>query len=568
VLQNKNQVVFTNKALCRDCYRCVRVCPVNAIRMQNSQAQVIDERCISCGTCVAECPQKAKAYINDLEKVLEMLRAGDKLAVSLAPSYVALFDGWKHDRLPSALRSIGFSYIAETATGAYYTAQQTRWHIEQNPGKPHIATACPAVVNYIEKYANQYLQYMVPVVSPMIAHAKLLKRQLPDHKIVFIGPCIAKINEQRRFSTRGFVDAAITFEQLNELLKYKKIELDACETSSFDETPGESARLFPLEGGLLRTAGLEADTFSTRILAVSGFREVADALEILGKTNENLIIEPLFCKNGCINGPVIPEKKNTFHNRNEVINYNQNRTTLQNLAELEPRFLTTSFEYQPPKTPTEFTEQQIREVLKKTGNDNPEFELNCGSCGYPDCRSKAVAVLQGIAEVEMCMPYMRRLAEQKTDLLIERSPNGIVILDKSLQIIKMNLAFKQMFCCTDSIVGKPISYLVDPEPFEKLVVGNETLIKQEVKYPTYNLVCHQLCYPLHEENRIIGIFVNITEDKHNKERLNEIKTEAIIQAQELIEHQINMAQDIAKFLGDSAAKGEILMHKLIDAVNN
>lgn len=564
--QNIDHVVYTNKALCRDCNRCVRFCPVNAIKIENAQAQVIQEKCIDCGACVLECPQHAKSYTSDIDKVKEMILKGELMAVSIAPSFVSVYLPWQTLRIPSALRMLGFSHIGETAVGAFYTAKESRKYIEKHPDKSHICTACPAVVSYIEKYMPQLINNLIPVVSPIIAHARELKRILPNHKIVFISPCIAKINEVRRPELSGEVNAVITYEELNELFLENKIKLENCEESSFDETPFGDARLFPLEGGLLKTAGLPTDLLDNYYLSVSGSKEVQEALNLLSYKHEPVIIEPLYCKHGCINGPAIPRERNNFKDRKEILDYNK-RNSSDITSEISRHTnLSTNFRRGASVNEKTFSEREIKDVLNRTGKDSPENELNCGGCGYNTCREKAIAVLQGIAEVEMCIPYMRRLAEKRSHLIIEKDPNGIVLLDDQLRIQHMNPAFKKMFFCSDKILNEPISYLIDAGPFERLLLKKGSFIREEIKIPTYNLVCHQFCYEIPEEKKIVGIFVDVTDFQQNKKKLNKIKTDTIIQAQELIEHQIEMAQAQAKFLGENTARGEILLQRLIDAI--
>jgi iron only hydrogenase large subunit-like protein len=566
--KTKKAVVFTNKAKCHDCYRCVRVCPVNAIRMEQGQAHVIPERCIACGTCISECPQQAKTYEKDMDRVYAWLAKGEKIGISIAPSFVSFFDDWEQKCLASALRNCGFSYVAETAVGAYYVAQKTKELISAHPTQNHICSSCPAIVNYIEKYLPNLVGNIVPVVSPMMAHAKMMRSEARLEKVVFVGPCIAKKDEAKRPELANLVDAVLTFDELLELFALCKVEIKHCESSSFDNLPLGHSRLFPLEGGLLKTAGMDTEILSENIYAVSGFEEIRDALlSINGEKNDKaVVIEPLFCKNGCINGPIMRKGKNVFLQRKAVLSYKENAETTQN-PENCGTDLRTQY-HNKAIAQTSYSDEAIRKVLAQTQKFSIEDELNCGACGYSSCREKAIAVLDGIAEVEMCMPFMRHLAEKKSDAIIQKDPSGIVILDHDLKILHMNPAFKKMFSCTDAVQKRHISYLIDPEPFEKLGTSEIDMIKQKAEYKNYNLVCHQVCYYLKEEKQFVGVFLDITDLLHTEDVLKGIRTEAILQAQELIDHQVDMSQMVAKYLGESAAKGEMLMQKLIKAIEN
>ena len=565
--KEKLPVVFTSRAKCRDCYRCVRVCPVQAIRMKDGQAEVVTDKCIACGTCITVCPQHAKAYRTDYGKVLQMLEDGEHPALSLAPSFVVYYSEWEQKRLASAIRMLGFSYVAETAIGAWHTAKATRAVIEEEPEQAHICTACPAAVSYVLHKNPALAGYLAGVASPMIAHGRLLKKADPGRKVIFAGPCVAKKDEAQWEGNAPVIDAVLTFEELDELFRLKNIHIDQCEESSFNEKVAGDARLFPLEGGLLRTAGLKTDLLDEHTAAVSGYREVKAALEALAAgPDQRMVIEPLFCKNGCVNGPFASRSGNVLLDKNKVLSYNQLHPGLPDDEFKVYGRMETGFRTVTTKPVQRYPEDRIKDVMKMTGKNQPEDELNCTACGYGSCREKAIAVLDGMAEPEMCVPFMRRMAEQKFDTMIDHDPNGLILLSKDLKILHMNPAFKHMFSCSDTLLGRKISYLIDPDPFEKLSTGNETVFRQIVHYGSYNLICHLVAYVLPKDDQYVGVFIDVTSSQTSKEKLTEIKTETVIKAQELIDHQIRMAQELAKFLGENTAMGEVLMKKLIESI--
>lgn len=563
------QVVYTNKAHCRDCYRCLRVCPVKAIRMENGQAYVVKERCISCGTCIRECPQGAKQFRNDIERAVRLLETNPVVAASVAPSFVSVFSESEQKRLASGLRKLGFSYVAETAVGAYHVAQKTAEICNSQRDSSHVCTACPAVVNYVQRYDPEKIDLLVPVVSPMIAHSKIIKDKLGKQaKVVFIGPCVAKKSEAEWPENKGVVDCVLTFAELIEWFERENINLTMCEESWFNDEPEGEARFFPVVGGSVRTASLNTDLLAADMISVSGFAEIRDALNNADQQNRPVVIEPLFCPQGCINGPAMPKKRNLYQRRRDVLDYaSENKCNTDNIEEPAVS-LSTRFRLVKINNQEDITEEQIREVLEKTGKASPENQLNCGACGYASCRDKAIAVINGMAELEMCIPYMKRLAEQRTDRIIETSPNGIVILDEHLNIIHMNPAFRNFFMCSEAVNGKPISYLMDPDPWEKLASAKEEMITTVETHSSYNLVCHEILYALREENQYVGIFVNITKDRAHKKKLEQLQSQTVMQAKELLEHQVNMAQTLAKFLGESTAQSEGLLEKLVLMAND
>jgi len=557
-----NQVVFTLNARCRDCYRCLRVCPVKAIRMHNGQACVDEQRCIACGTCIRECPQKAKTFRSDLETVEKMLANGYAVAASIAPSFAAEFSEWQRKRLASALRKLGFKYIGQTSQGAWQVSQAVLKAVKDGNKGLCISTACPALINYVEKYRPELVNYLIPVVSPMIAHGKMLKSRFgQESKVVFIGPCIAKKSEIQRPQNAGIVDAVLTFNELLEWFVKKGINLSACEESNFDEDPVDCAQLFPLPGGLIKSAGLTDNGLKKELVQASGPENIKELLDSVPGNQDYFLLEPLFCSHGCVNGPGMNTERNLFERRKNIIGYSAG-SGRKTPALVDPGTLKSSYAAQAPLC-RDVSEVEILNILEQTGKSDPSQRLNCGACGYDSCREKAIAVAQGMAELEMCIPYMRRLAERRTDRIIETSPNGIVILDKDLNIISMNPAFKAFFACSDSLLGKNISCVIDPAPFEKIAAGMAENFELTAFHKSHKIVCHELFYALRQEKQYAGIFVNVSHLQDNEHKLKQIKSQTLNQAKELLEHQIKMAQNIAMFLGESTARGEELVNKLM-----
>jgi iron only hydrogenase large subunit-like protein len=563
------QIIFTNKAQCRDCYRCVRVCPVKAIRMENGQAHVVDERCIACGTCVRECPQEAKSYRTDYYRVKTMIQKGGLVAASVAPSLASVFSHWEQKRLPSVLRRLGFGFVAETAAGAFHVARNVAQWVENNPQASFICSACPAVVSYIEKYKPEAIPFLSPEVSPMILHAAHLRKKLGDDtQVVFIGPCAAKKGEAQRLEYDGLVAAAITFDELAQWMKEEEIDFRQLEESDFDEQPGPESRLFPLTGGFFKTAGIEPSLLSGRELSVSGFEEVDDGLRELTESNTPTLIEPLMCAGGCINGPGLPHRQTITRRRAQVLEYHHNRRqdeeveTDQWPADVKSQYTASTVHHSP------VSEEEIQRILASTGKSRPQDQLNCQACGYESCRQKAVAVIEGLADPEMCLPMMRRMAEKKAEKLIESDPNGIVILDENLNIVSMNPAFRKMFFCGDAVFGKPVSYLMDASPFELVAYQQQPMFDQTRAFPNYSLTCHLKIYQLPEEKQLVGVFVDITGTTQHERQLDDLRKQTLRQAQDLLDHQVDMAQQLAQFLGQHTARGELLVKNLLQLVND
>jgi iron only hydrogenase large subunit-like protein/uncharacterized Fe-S cluster-containing protein len=559
-----HQIVFTLTARCRDCYRCLRACPVKAIRMKKGQAYVDENRCIVCGTCIRECPQQAKSFRQDIETVQRLVDSGRFVAASVAPSFAAVFTGWQRRRLASALRALGFGYVGQTSQGAYQVSVHTARLMDKSGAKANLATACPAVVNYVEKYHPGLVPRLIPLVSPMTAHGRMLKqRHGADSAVVFIGPCVAKKSEILRSDAAAAVDCVLTFKELLAWLEQRNINLSMCEESDFDEKPVRNAQLFPLPGGSIKTAGLEDDGLRQEMVRADGVLDIRDLFASALHDSSYSLLEPLFCSQGCINGPGIGTEKSIFERRKNIIEYDKEVGSHGLPPVVDDQNLFRAAFNEDSGLVQEVSEEDIQAVLESTGKADPQQQLNCGACGYDTCRDKAVAVVQGMAEQEMCIPFMRRLAERRTDRIIDTSPNGIVILDEDLTIISMNPTFKQFFSCSDAVLGRHVSYLMDPAPFEKLVAGSVDKLDLTVSHRPYNLVCRELIYILREEKQVVGIFMNVTSRLEQEKKLKELRSQTVEQANELLEHQVRMALNIAQFLGESTAKGESLVRKLM-----
>lgn len=551
-------VIYTVDANCQDCYRCVRVCPVGAIRVEHGQARVEEALCVACGTCVRECPQHAKAIRDDLERARELLRTGASVAVSLAPSFAAAFPGWRAARLPAALRKLGFAKVYETAEGARAVAEASH----RLRGAGSICTCCPAVVSYIEKYKPELTPQLLPVASPMVIHGRMIKARLGARtRVVFIGPCAAKKGEALRPENADAVDVVLTFEELSRWLESEAIDLASCPESFFDPCGDVGqARLFPLEGGLLKTAGVEADAGSLDVVHVSGSREIMTLLDTPPSQWPYALAELMFCRGGCVGGPCMPKEQDAFSASRAVAAYAAQAITLPGDTPAVP--MDAAFAPTPVASILpEVSEARIREILESTGKAEAANQLNCGACGYPTCRDNAIAVARGMAEPGMCVSYARQRAERRAEIILETSPNGIVIVDENLTVLHMNARFARMFSCDASQAGSPVSRWLDPEGFERLLAGAEGT--QEAIRVREGLKYHELIYALPVEGQMVGIFVDVTAATFDARQVDLLKDQSLRGARELLEHQIRFAQEMAHYLGKSTAQTEELVKQLM-----
>lgn len=408
-------IVSTIPEKCRRCYTCVRECPAKAIKVEGGQAMVIEERCIACGNCVKVCAQNAKRIKDSTAHVSRMLADGDSVFACLAPSFPAAFDQVSPGKIVAAVRQLGFDEVWEVAFGAELISKEYAklFADSQGRGARVVATPCPAIVAFVEKYMPSLHDALAPIVSPMIAVARAVRQRYgAGVRIVFIGPCIAKKNEIRDPCIAGTVDDVLTFGELVKMFHEAAINPAELPERSFDSPNCSFGRSLPISGGLLKTSRLSTDILGNDIVITEGKERVLAALQELSDGRRQArFFDVLFCE-GCINGPVMPNDLSVFALKEIVadfVNELSRRTTqeevAEGLAEFETLDLSRGFTCQNLALP-EPSEEEIAEALRTMKKVTPEDQLNCGACGYHTCRDKAVAVCQGLAEPEMCLPYL------------------------------------------------------------------------------------------------------------------------------------------------------------------
>jgi iron only hydrogenase large subunit-like protein/uncharacterized Fe-S cluster-containing protein len=560
--------ITTSQARCRDCYKCIRHCPVKAIGLNDGQAWVDQEKCILCGQCIGACPQKAKSMPSQLPLFENFLAESDEVVISLAPSYLAagpFLTPWK---LLAGLKRLGKLRIEETALGAErIAAAYHRLTGGERPGTV-ISGCCPVVVNLIEKYFPKLVPSLAGVVSPLLAHSRMIKaEQGPSAKVVFIGPCLAKKAEPDWDSPENPVDAVLTFDEVAAWLETNGPNPDSLEDGYPDRSSAHAA-VFPLQHGIIQTAGIKQG-LNREILSVTG---IDDCLETFRDLEQGLLrpgfVEALACKGGCIGGPAMGNSLGVNVRRDRLLRFAADRPAAPVRLPLPPpQELHKNHQPRPRSRPVP-TEAEIREILSRTGKHRPEDETNCGGCGYPSCREKAVAVFQGMAEPEMCVPYMKEKAESFSNTIVDTALNAIVVVDQDLIIQEFNPMAERMFNRKNvPSKGKPLSAFIDPADFETVWTTQAALIDQVRSYDQYGLITRQIIYPLSQYGVIIGIFTDITEEENQKLRHDAMRREALDKASMVIREQMRVVQNIAGLLGESTAETKATLLELIAIMN-
>lgn len=567
------ELITTNEARCRDCYRCIRACPVKAIRISTGDesgdlyARVIDELCVQDARCVRACPQKAKKVASSLAEVRSIIRRGVPVAAGVAPSFAAGFPVDEPRRMPALLRTLGFGRVQETSIGAELVAGE---HRRMGFDRLVVSSACPVVVNLVEQHYPEALPLLAPVVSPMIAHGRYMKKNYPEHKTVFIGPCAAKKKEARTPGIEDAVDYVLGFDELWEWVREEGIDLDGLAPADFDGPQPGPARLFPLEGGMFKTIGASAGE-KAEFISVTGLQNCIEFLKYLSgnKSPSPGLVEMMACQGGCINGPLVAcLDSDAFTRRRKLMEY------------ISAAAAKCGFDGSPaPKIPAglmrrEFInrkvtfpvpdEQAIKDILEQTGKFQPEDQLNCGACGYETCRDKAVAVHQGLAELQMCIPYMRQRAESMSNMVLAAMPNAVIITGYDLEIKELNQAAQKMFgCAAREMVGQPLDRYMPPDSFQE-VLNTGKKINRISTYQEMDITVGEIVFPLENERLIVGILVDITAEKRRREQFDLVKGQTIARAREVITKQMTVAQEIAGLLGETTAETKVLLSKLIE----
>ncbi len=571
------QVIYTETTSCRDCYKCVRVCPVKAIHVKDGHAVIIKERCIYCGKCVNICPSKAKKVRNDISRAKLLISSGEQVFCSLAPSYISEFLG-QTQQLLTAIKKLGFSDISETAIGASWVSNAIDKHVIENGKCSWISTACPSVVELVKKYYPEATGLLAKVPSPLQTHSAYLKKLYGDNiKIVFIGPCIAKKTEVDL--TPGYPDVALTFEELRTWMSKEDINLDEIipdDSIDFVPSRASSGTYYHVERGQIIASQIWGKkSFCQDALALSGVDELLDVLAQANK--DQPFLELLGCEGGCLNGPASSKNKSLAIRKNVSAKFTESRIAdadaFKGDDEFEKELLAKGYgivnasEIVPEADFVKhFSEDEIKEALSILGKNAIQDQLNCGGCGYNTCRDMAIAYLAGMAEVEMCVIRMRREAQNKADIILRTIPNPIVLVDKDLVIVDCNLMFLRQFSDMDEAV-------IDDE-MVSLVKGMQldSFVPFHDKFSDEFHTKKKNQYRLHYKDKFLRITFFAVEDKHTLGAMFEditsptVRRETVVKnAEEVIQKSLETVQQVASLLGENAAETEIMLNSLIES---
>lgn len=549
------------KSNCKNCYKCIRNCPVKSIRFSGGQANIIGDDCILCGQCFVVCPQNAKEIVSSIETVKVMLASGLPVIASVAPSFIANSNGIGIASLRKALQSLGFADAEETAVGATIVKDEYERMLASGDREILISSCCHSINLLIRKYYPGLLPYLADTISPMQAHCLDLKRRYPDCKTVFIGPCLSKKDEAD--SSEDITDAVLTFEELSDWMDAESVALEP----GRDETEESRARFFPTAGGILKTMACRDEHYA--YIAVDGVENCIAALKDIENGGlRKCFIEMSACAGSCTGGPVMEK-----YHRSPIRDYIQVSAyagTKDFLVEALDADL-----MKKPMLPIENAlllpaEDEIDGILKQMGKIKEEDELNCGSCGYNSCRDKAVAVFQGKADISMCMPFLMGKAESFSDQIINNTPNGVIVLNEALEVQQINnkaLEMMNLRRATD-VLGEPVVRILDPADFIAVRQTGRNIKEKRAYWAEYRKYIEETITYDRNYKMLICILRDVTREELERAKKETMNRQTIETADKVVEKQLRVVQEIASLLGETAAETKIALTKLKESISD
>ena len=566
------RIIDFKESKCMHCYKCVRYCDVKAVMIKDGRAEVIEDKCVLCGHCLHVCPQSAKTMASDLDTVKYYIRQGHRVVASLAPAYMGFLQEGTIGQIHEAFRKLGFFDVRETAEGAAAVTGEYAKLLEDGKMENIITTCCPSVNDLIEIYYPRLVPYMAPVVSPMVAHGRMLKKEYgEDVKVVFVGPCIAKKKESTDPRNFDSIDAVLNFNDIRKWMESERISIEDCGDVPFERLEPQVNQLYPVTGGIIHSVlSTKEQKDGYRKLHIHGTKnciEFCDSLmagEISGS-----FIEMNMCTGACINGSApldrtVSRFRVKIDMEEKVSREPADRVKLQKMSEgvgLGKQYSDHSTNDLMP------TEEQIREILAKTGKRTPEEELNCGACGYSTCREKAVAVFQKKAEINMCIPYMHDRAESLANLVMDTSPNLVMIVDGDMKILEYSAVGEKYFGKSRAeAIQMYLFEFIDTEDFQWVYATHQSIRGKKVSYPEYNLSALINIGYVEKKDVVLATIIDITEQESQARKYYEKKLNTVELAHEVIRKQMTVAQEIAGLLGETAAETKITLLDLCDSL--
>ena len=558
---NRTSILQFRTANCKNCYKCIRNCPVKAIRVENQQAQIMEDQCILCEKCTSVCPQHAKVEHDDIPDIQREIAAGKKVIASVHPAYFARY-GWNNVRLlEERLQKMGFWKVFDAAQGAAMMKQEyTRILEAQHQQKMMISSNCPVVVRLIEKKYPHLTEYLAPVCSAMQMHAQYLRKQYPDAVLVYVSPCISVMSELKEQQAQ--MDYVITFRELSNWMD------DMPQQQELGKLPEEVylSRMMAVSGGLIQAM---QPVEGQKYLSVDGMDQCREILkELQAGEYQDYFIEMNACANGCIGGPYSQKREKKLLDALiaiRQISMPEGRPDYQKDYHMEmPDVTIRRFIPEESYPEKAITREQVTHVLQEMGKYTREDELNCGACGYDTCRAKAVAVIQGKAEVSMCIPYMREKQEDYANIIINAMPGLLVTVDYQLNIVQLNKAAKDLFDISRKkhLLGKQLNEIMDDYAMVNMIAFDREIEQDCIYLEEQRRYIERVITNDRKNKLILCIMKDVTKEKERQKKQRRAQADAVQMADKLAEEQLKIVHEIASLLGETAADTKVAIEEL------
>ena len=561
------QWIEIEKGNCSDCYKCLRSCPSKAIKIIDGRAEVIKEMCIVCGHCQVVCPQHIIKIKSRLRNVQAAIDDDFNVIASIAPSFVGAFDMKHPGQLIKALKMLGFSDVSETGIGAEYVKEEYIEALKTQKYKNYITSSCPSANYLIQKYYPKCIEYLAPTVSPMLAHGKLIKKTSPSAFTVFIGPCIAKKQEAYEYKDNNIINEVLTFDEIAFWLKESNIDLKSLPTEEFDNPTDINGASFPVRGGIFSNLQSVSDVYGYQYMQADGVEACINILDAISSGElEGVCVELNMCEGSCIGGPAMPYgHPNTYVIEKKVRDFAKSKPVIlqtPDTIKIDGSELNRDFKEKPIYMP-EPTEEEIIEILHSMGKYKESDQLNCNTCGYKTCRDKAKAVHANMSEISMCLPFVRKKAESIRSTIFEYTPNAILFLDTEMNIIEMNPKAEEILnIIFEEVEGHSIETIVGRDILFDIRLDRSIVIHRKLCIDSKDIcIIFEMSYIV-EENVYMVIMSDITQEEKNITALNAMKERTLDAAQEVIDKQMRVAQEIASLLGETTAETKIILTRL------
>ncbi len=442
-------MVHVQEDKCIGCNACIRCCPIpNANTYDGQVVKINNKECIRCGECVKHCPHGARYYTDDIDKVMELIQAHQKVSFVVAPAIKASMDGtWRH--VLQWFKDQGVHEIYDGAFGADICTYMHIQYLNQHGGAKVISQPCAAIVNYAEMHKPDLLPHLSPVQSPLMCAAIYARKYLHNNDtLVGITPCIAKTVE---FQNTGVVSYNVTFKSIIRYMREHGITLSHGHSPfEFSAARGFDGAFYPIPGGLKEC--LHAYDPELSVSTSEGAQKVYEDLDNYLKTDKNhlpTVYDVLSCEFGCNTGAGARDSINNF-NAYDIMSHARKWGTKKNVSERFHRkifkllrmedFIRT---YQNRCTTERPSDAQLDAVYKSMGKfTEADRSINCHACGFKSCHDMATTIFYGNNHPNNCMVYEKNqmhLLAKKIEQQNEELAKAVLEIQQSMETLTQKI---------------------------------------------------------------------------------------------------------------------------------